>query len=447
MTESSPETDVLMSLAEEGLRAATDAGAEWCDVSVGRGAATAVDVENGSIKSVDAVSNRTFVVRAFVDGAQGIVSATGFESSDVARAAADAVAMAKAAQPDPDFRALPDPSPQNVVDGLYDERIVRTTPEEAVDIAVRNVVEAREVDDDVIISGGVNLDATEGVFVSSTGVRLSRRSTSMEVAFFCIVKRGDDAGSFYEFDMGRMRDDVTADGCGRAATERALTFLGARKVATKKMAIVLGPLASFSFLRSLAGSTNAESIQRRRSFMVGRLGTKVASERLSLADDGRIPRGIFSSDHDGEGAPRKPVTLFENGVFTAMLHNAYTAGKAEAPNTGHGGRTGGIRPTNLVVGLGERTAEEIIADTDEGIYINMGSVAPDAASGDISASVDFGFKIENGKLAYPVVNTMVSGDIFTFLGNLDAVSSDYREEPGNKLPTIRIRDVQVSGSE
>ena len=447
MAETESRLDELKGFAEDALKTAMQAGAEWCDVSCGRTADTSVDVENGSIKSVDLTSNRAFVVRAFVGGAQGVSSATGFAAEDLAAGARDAVAMARAAQPDPDFRSLPEPAALEEVDGLFDERIVAMTPAEAVEMAVRNIEGAREVDGDVIISGGVSLDATESAFASSTGIRLDKRSTSMEAAFFCIVRRGDDSGSFYEFDMGRMFEDVQPEVCGRIATEQALRFLGARKAATKPMSMVLGPLASFSFLRSLASSTNAESIQRRRSFMVGRLDTTVASPLVSITDDGLIPRGIFSGRADGEGAARKRVTLFENGVFTAMLHNAYTAGKADAPNTGHGGRTGGIRPTNLAVSLGEITAEEIIADTEEGIYINMGSVTPDAASGDISASVDFGFKIENGKLAYPVINTMVSGDIFEFLGNMDAISSDYREEPGNKLPTIRIRNVQVSGSQ
>ncbi|KPL04968.1 MAG: hypothetical protein AMK75_00035 [Planctomycetes bacterium SM23_65] len=447
MTEPEPKTDELMSLAERALDAAMQAGAEWCDVSAGHSHDVAVEVENGSIKSVDALSNHAFTVRALVSGAQGVSSATGFEVQDLLSGATDAVAMARAAQPDPDFRALPGPSHADIVEGLYDERIVGMTPADAVNIAVRNIANAKSVDPKVIISGGVSLDCSEAVFASSTGIRLAKRSTVIQVSFFSIVKRDDDVGSFYDFDSARMLDDLEPERPGRAATEQALRFLGARRVPTRHMAIVLGPLASYSFLRSIAASTNAESIQRRRSYMVGRRGTRVGSPVLTMSDDGLIPRGLFSAHHDGEGAPRQQVTLFEEGVFRSYLHNSYTAGKANEPNTGHGGRTGGISPTNLVVQLGDRTAEEIIADTEEGVYINMGSITPDPASGDISASVDFGFKIENGKLTLPVVNTMVSGNVFEFLENLDAISSDYREEPGNKLPTIRIRDAQVAGSE
>lgn len=447
MTECEPETESLMPLAERVLSAAMEAGAEWCDVSAGRNQDVSVDVENGSIKSVDMVSTCGFMVRAFVKGAQGVCSATGFEKEDLTEGARKAVAMARVAQPDPDFRALPEPSDTDKVEGLYDERIAGMTPAEAVEIAVGNIENARAVEPGVVISGGVHFDAAAGVLVSSTGIRLEKRSTSADVSFFSIVKKNGDAGSFYDFDMARMFDDLDTCTPGRAATEQAIRFLGARKIPTRRMALVLGPLAAFSLLRSLAAGTNAESIQRRRSYLVGRQGTQVASKLLTIGDDGLIPRGLFSGRHDGEGAARRQVRLFEDGVFRSMLHNSYTAGKAGETNTGHGGRTGGISPTNLVVELGERTAQEIIADTEEGVYVNMGSVAPDPASGDISASVDFGFKIEKGKLAYPVINTMVSGDIFEFLGKLDAVSSDYREEPGNRLPTLRISDVQVSGSE
>ena len=95
----------------------------------------------------------------------------------------------------------------------------------------------------------------------------------------------------------------------------------------------------------------------------------------------------------------------------------------------------------------QTTAAEIIAGTHEGIYVNFGSVFPNPVTGEISATVDFGYKIEQGKLAYPLKNTMLGINIFDLLNNLDAVSSDYREEPGMILPTIRVQNVKVAGAE
>ena len=75
----------------------------------------------------------------------------------------------------------------------------------------------------------------------------------------------------------------------------------------------------------------------------------------------------------------------------------------------------------------------------------MGGLNPNGTTGDVSSSVDFGYKIENGELAYPVMNAMVGGSFLDMLKNIDVISSDYREEPGMIMPTLRIQDVLVAG--
>jgi predicted Zn-dependent protease len=77
----------------------------------------------------------------------------------------------------------------------------------------------------------------------------------------------------------------------------------------------------------------------------------------------------------------------------------------------------------------------------------MGSVTPHPVHGEISATIDFGYKIENGQLAYPLRNTMLGINVFDLLNNLDAISSDYREEPGMIMPTIRVQNVKAAGAD
>jgi PmbA protein len=149
---------------------------------------------------------------------------------------------------------------------------------------------------------------------------------------------------------------------------------------------------------------------------------------------------------DGEGFPRKPLVVVERGVLKSYLHNFYTANKGGEENTGHSTR-GGISPTNIRPSLGSMTAAEIIEDTKEGLYINRSGLSPNSVTGDISATVDFGFKIENGKLAYPVQNTMVGVNILDLLKSIDAISSDYREEPGIVMPTVHSSRLSVKLTE
>ena len=95
----------------------------------------------------------------------------------------------------------------------------------------------------------------------------------------------------------------------------------------------------------------------------------------------------------------------------------------------------------------ESQKTELIAEVEDGLYISFAALTPDPVSGEVSATVDFGFRIEQGKLAYPVKTAMVGSDASEILGHIDAVSSDYREEPGIIVPSLRIRDIQVIGAE
>jgi PmbA protein len=439
-------SDSLFARAEKALGELRKRGAEWGDVSAFSFDERSVSIENGSIKAAETARTAGVIIRAFVDGGRGFYTTNGVSDEEIVRGARLAYEMALSAEKDPDFVSLPSPEEAEEIEGLYDERLEAYGIQDCVAVAVKNVEEARKVCRDVVVMGGVGAGSYESVFSSLSGIEISKKRTSVEAGVSAIIRREDDIGSFHDFDAGHSLGDVELEKLGETVTKEALEFLGAKKIGTGRMAIVLGPLAAYSFLHFIVSAANAESYQRRRSFLTDKLGEKIASEELSLTDDGLIPKGIYSGSFDGEGARRKAVAIVEKGVLAALLHNSYTANKAKVPNTGHGSQSGGISPTNCRVALGERSAGEIIRGTDEGLYVNVGNISADGVSGDVSSSVDFAFKIEKGEIAYPVASAMIGGHVLELLQNIEEVSSDYREEPGNILPTVKISDVQVIGS-
>lgn len=443
----SDETDRYLGLAEAAVRGAVAAGASHAEAGAARLRGIVVEVEKSSVRSAESGHGESLTVRAFVNGAAGSLHIEGLEGVDPASAGAECARMAAAATPDPDFSDLPHPDPADEIEGLYDEAIAGFDVAEAVRAATANIAEARAVDPEAVLQGEVGIDVSVGALANSNGVALARRTTSLQVGFFAIVRRGDEVGSFHDFDLGRRLDDVALTGLGRRVTEEAQRFLGARTIETGRRDLVLGPLAAWAFLQSILGAANAESVQRRRSFLIDRLGTRIAAPILTVIDDPLVPRGIRSGAHDGEGTRHRRLTVIDRGTLTTYLHNSYTAHKAGVASTGHGTLGGGITPTNLRVALGDRPAAAIIADTADGVYVEPGSIAPDSVTGDVSAPIDFGFRIQDGRLTHPLVNCVVGGTVWEVLDRIDAVSSDYREEPGNILPTIRIRDVLVAGGE
>ena len=438
--------DLLKRIAGAACDAAIGAGAEFADVSCGRGTNLGVDIENSAIKSTDAHTSGGISVRAIYKGGTGWSSCDVLTVDAAAASGRDAARLARLAEPDPDFITLPSPAESYPeVDGLWDERIAALDAKSVIRYALDNIDGALAVCSDANARGGFSRGFHGNALVNSLGVSLASAGSYVGGHIMAIVKRGDDVGSFYDFDSARVMDDFEPAGIGASAAAQAMRFLGARKIETARMPVILGPLASRSVLYGIIGGADAEDIQRGRSYLMGKLGEKIASDVVTITDNPLIPRGLGSRPYDSEGVPSQPLTIVENGVLKTYLYSSYTAGKAGVKPTGHGSRGGGASPSNLVPKLGEMTGDEIIRSTREGLYINMGGLSPNDVTGDVSASVDFGMKIENGELAYPVMSTMVGGKFLDMLANIDAISIDYREEPGMIMPTLRIQDVQVAG--
>ena len=117
-------------------------------------------------------------------------------------------------------------------------------------------------------------------------------------------------------------------------------------------------------------------MQRNRSFLVGKKGARIASAALTLVDDPLIAGGLSSNLSDDDGFPHARVTLVQEGVLQSYLHNHYTARKSGETNTGHSTRNG-IACTNLCPALGAKTAQELIAEVEEGLYVALAQPRPD----------------------------------------------------------------------
>lgn len=437
---------MLTKIGQAACEATIGGGAEFADVSASFGKNLGVDLELSAIKSCDSRQGGGISVRAIYKGGTGWSSTNKLTMESAAEAGKNAARLARLAEPDPDFISLPAPVESYFsVEGLSDPRIAEMEIKQLIECSLSNVDGALAVCSDAIVQGGFSAWYGSHALVNSLGVSRAADGSSISGHIMAIIKRGEDVGSFYDFDYARVLDDFDPAGVGASAAREAMKFLGARKIETGRMPVILGPLASSSIFGGVVWNSDAEGIQRKRSFMMGKAGQKIGSDALTITDEPHIPRGMSSRGWDGEGFPTKPMVVMENGVLKSYLYGSYTAGKAGVANTGHGTRGGGASSSNVIPKLGTMTSDQIIRSTKEGLYINMGGLSPNNTTGDVSASVDFGFKIENGELAYPVMNAMVGGSFLDMLANVDEVSSDYRAEPGAVMPTIRILDCLVAG--
>jgi len=236
---------------------------------------------------------------------------------------------------------------------------------------------------------------------------------------------------------------------GKIAAQRALRRLGARRVKTTEVPVVLDPLVATSILEHVFEGVNGDSVYRGASFLAGKLGQQVAASHVTVVDDGTMVGGFGTSPFDGEGVPTRRTVVIENGVLNSYLLNSYTAKKLGLKTTGNAARglagTPGIGPGNYFLQPGSRTPQQVIGDIKEGLYITeFLGMGVNLVTGDYSRGAS-GLWISGGELAYPVEEITVAGNLKEIFKNLSEVANDLEFRGSVAAPTLRIDGLTVGG--
>lgn len=440
----------LFKLAKEALNYALKHGAEQVDVFISRSHSMEVEIEKSGIKTCSIRHNHGIGIRAYYKGGLGFSTSQNLSLESIREAAKKAAKQARNTEPDPDFVSLPEPKKVPPVSGLYDNNIAEITIDKIISLTKELISSCKEVYERVIVNGEVSCSSREYVIMNSLGVEVFEKKTGISAYAFCIIKRDNDVGSYYDFDASHTLKDLNVNEVGKNACKGALEFLGAKKIETKTMDIILYFLPAGSFIEAIMDAANAESVQRKRSYLMDKLNKQIGPEFLTVYDDGTIPGGLASSTYDGEGVPKKRFVVIEKGVLKTYLHNSYTANKAKVENNACAVRSyysvPGIAPSNIQITPGDWKFEELLEETKEGILIKRGGIYPDPVTGSISTSIDFGLKVERGEIKYPVKGALIGGNALEMLENIVGISKEYREIKGSIYPAIKIKNVKVSGS-
>ena len=349
-------------------------------------------------------------------------------------------------EPDKHFHSLPSPEKLLPVEGIYSPSVRKIEGTEILNKAGEIIRKAKGIHSSVVLSGLIEVSFEEREIMNSLGVQVKFPLTFSQVELEAIIWDKNGAGSFYDSEESHDFNNLIIEKLPHRVVEGAKRYLLRKNIKTGVYPVILSPLSTFLFLRTLSSSLNAENVWRKRSFMEGKLGEKIASPLFSLTDNGNTPGGLYSSPSDDEGLPHKKIKIFENGVLKTYLHNSYTSNKFKVENTRHASLGGGISPTNLSVERGKREYKEIIKDIKEGIFLDIVSLSPHPVSGDFSVPLDFSMKIENGEITYPIRGAMAGGNFLELLKSISEISKDYRSFPGNPSPYILIDKVNISGS-
>ena len=440
----------LGALCRAAVEAAT--GDEQVEAFAEERTTTEVEALRGEVEGLTFAESRGVGVRVISGGRLGFAYAADPSLGEVRDTVERARENAALASEDP-FNALPEARPFEPLDGLFSESLAAMSTEDKVPIALAMERLATSTDPRVTKTESVRYGDVVGrvAIASTTGVAAEDRGTGCWCAAVTLAEQDGDTQTGFSFKVGHRLEELDPDAVAREAVERAARLLGATKPETARVPAVLDPVAASAFLGVLSGGLSAEAVQKQRSLFASLAGEQVASDALTLVDDGRLLDGPAAAPFDGEGVPTGRTELISSGVLNGFLHNTYTAMRGDTSSTGNATRgyrsTPGVGTTNLFVEPGDATFEELLRRAEGGVLIQDVTGVHSGAnpiSGEFSVGAT-GLRIAEGALGEPVREMTVASTIPEMLRGIQAVGDTVRWFSTVGTPPMLVAEVTLGG--
>jgi PmbA protein len=444
----------LEDLAGSVIRRAKERGATDAECIVSEGDEFSVSVRMKEVENLKEAGSRGAGVRVLKGLRTGSAYTSDLSEAGLEQMVNSAIELAAITTEDP-HAGLPGDDEFGSIDTdlhLYNDDVAALDTPFKIKQAKEAETTALEFDARITNSEGASFDSNTGhhVFANSRGFLGAYRASRCSMSVIPVAKDGDSMERDYWFTLSRSAAGLNAPAdVGRIAAERALRRLNARKVDTQKVPVIFEPRVARSMLGHIFEAVSGESVYRNASFLTGKIGEKVASENLTVIDDGTIPGLFGTSPFDDEGIPTRRTVVIDKGVLKSYLLNTYTARKLGLKTTGNASRgiagNAGVGYGNFFAEAGAETPEEMIRGIDKGLYVTeLIGFGVNVVTGDYSRGA-VGLWIEKGEIAFPVAEVTIAGNLRDILTGIAAIGSDLEFRGSVACPTLLIGEMMVSG--
>jgi PmbA protein len=438
------ETKDRLELAHWVATAARAEGAADAAVDIERARAVEVEYRDGQLDNVKESTQNSLDLDVYVDGRYSGHTTNDLRRDSLGSFIRKAVAMTKYLSEDP-HRKLPDPKYYRDIKEMdleiLDESYDSIQADQRVEL-VSNLQTTMAGKSDKIISStaGYSDSDSEAIKVHTNGFEGVTRSTNYSY-WVEVTVDGGDGGMYHDWRQANVRhlsDLPEAETLAAGAFDGALAKMGQTKIASGVYDMIVWNRAAGNPLYAMRGPMGGRALQQKRSFLDGKLGEQIASDKLTLIDDPFVKRGLGSAAYNGEGMAARKRTLIEKGVLKEYLINCYYANKLGVEPTGGG-------TFNLTFEYGDQSLDEIVGTVERGILVN-GFIGgnTNGTTGDYSWGAS-GMLIENGKIVKPVNEMNISGNLIGLWNNLVAVGNDPYMHSSLRRPCLHFKDVQFAG--
>lgn len=443
-------------------------GAEYVEVRVQKLFKTMLTIKEERVEAAKEGIENGAAIRVLVNGAWGFASSCSLDAKTLVGVASEACRMAKAAG-----HKLKNPI-KLVKSRAFEDRISVKPKKDPSKISIEDKIKTTSTIAEIVLGFDQHIKSctvdyldlagtnyfmnNEGAYIEQDKLYVWSRVlvTAKEAEVFAFSREEVGSTSGYE-----VFDREAPEVVGERAARRAIEQLKAKTPKGGTFPVVLGPNVVGVFVHEAFGHLAEADLTLSGSVLMGKLGKRVASEVVTIYDDGTIEGAFGSFKYDDEGIPAQKTLLVKDGVVVGLMHNRETAQKFNARPTGNARAEDFrvepiIRMRNTFLEPKDHSFEELIEGIKFGYYFERFRGGQANLDGTFQVGIQEGYEIVKGEVGDPVRNASISGNTLETLYKVDAVGKDFELWPGrcgkgqtafvcDGGPHIRVKGVLVGG--
>ncbi|MBP6006489.1 MAG: metalloprotease PmbA [Rhodoferax sp.] len=438
-------------LVDSAMAHAKKLGATDSAAHASEGCGLSVSVRKGELENVERNRDKSLGITVHIGQRRGNASTSDVSQKAIEQTVQAAFDIARFTAEDP-FAALPDEAdiakPGEQRDDLELFFPWAINSEQAAQLAIRTEAAALSLDKRIANSEGGSVSAQQSHFFSAHthGFRGGYASSRHSISVSPIAGKGSDMQRDYWYSSERDALELASpEVVGRYAAERALSRLKARKIATTECPVLFESPMAAGLLGGFVQAVSGGALYRKSSFLLDCLGKPVFPKHIDILEDPFVKRGKGSSPFDDEGVRVQARSVVEAGVVQGYFLGSYSARKLGMKTTGNAGGSHNLtlfsrrtRPGDDLDAMLRRMGTGLLVTELMGSGVNY-------VTGDYSRGAA-GFWVENGRIAYPVHEITIAGNMKTMLRNIEAVGSDAYSYGSKTVGSVLIRKMKIAGS-
>lgn len=438
----SNEFATLQQLASDALAHARLKGATACEVDVSEGFGQSVSVRCGEVETIEYNRDKGMGVSVYVGQRRGYASTSDFSPRALRETVEAALNIARFTAED-DCAGLPEPEllatePMDL--DLYHPWELPV--EAAIELAGRCEAAAFETDERINNSEGASVSTQQAQFVAANSLGFMGGYPTSRHYIACSVIAGEQE-AMQRDDWYTTHRNATAleapEAVGQQAARRAVARLNPKKISTGSFPVIFeAPLAA-GLLGNFVQAVSGGALYRKSSFLLDHLGRQVFPEFVQLQELPHLPGALASSPFDNDGVRTRERQVVRDGVLQGYFLSVYSGRKLGLPSTGNAGGS-----HNLILTPGEHDLDGLLAQMGRGLLVTeLLGHGVNYVTGDYSRGAA-GFWVEDGRIAHPVEEITIAGNLKDMFRNIRAVGRDVQVRGSKRTGSILLDALTVA---